>query len=127
MSNGLRPSRKRHLIAVDDIGAFVALAFEHPEVYIGKALELGGDALTEAEVAATFSRVLGHPVALVNPPANPDQPVSEELLLMWRWFDEEGYASDPAKLRAIYPGLQTLETWIQRTGWVEPAPQTAEL
>jgi uncharacterized protein YbjT (DUF2867 family) len=126
MSNGLRPSRKRHLIAVDDIGGFAALAFEHPEVYRGKALELGGDALTEQEVAETFSRVLARPVALIQPPANPDQPVSEELLLMWRWFDEKGYESDPTELRAIYPALQTLETWIRRTGWTQPAPQVAD-
>jgi hypothetical protein len=27
-------------------------------------------------------------------------------------------------LQAIYPQLQTLETWIRRTGWVNPVPAT---
>jgi uncharacterized protein YbjT (DUF2867 family) len=120
MSQGLRVTRKKHLIAVDDIGAFVAIAFLNPLEYIGKALEIGGDALTEAEIAETFSRVLGRPVRLVTPPANPDQVENHELRVMWDWFDKEGYNSDISALRVIHPQLQTLETWIRRTGWVTP-------
>jgi uncharacterized protein YbjT (DUF2867 family) len=124
MSQGLRPTRKKHLIAVDDIGAFAAIVFLNPQEYIGKALEIGGDALTEAEIAETFSKVLGRPVQLVTPPANSEQPVNEELRMMWEWFDKEGYNSDLSSLQAIYPQLQTLETWIRRTGWVNPVPAT---
>lgn len=126
MSQGLRPTRKKHLIAVDDIGAFVAIAFLNPHEYIGKALELGGEALTEAEIAETFSRVLGRPVQLVPLLANPQYPLNEELRIMWEWFDKEGYHSDLAALRQIYPPLQTLETWIPRTGWLMPEPAAAK-
>lgn len=123
-SLGLRLHRKRCLIAVDDIGAFATMAFENPQEYIGKAIEIGGDALTEQEIAEMFSKVIGRPVQLVQPPATPDQPENEELLKMVRWFDVEGYASDIPALRTIYPLLQTLETWLRNTGWenAEPVP-----
>ena len=36
---GLRPSTRLQMIAVDDIGAFVALAFARPESFLGKTLD----------------------------------------------------------------------------------------
>jgi hypothetical protein len=34
------------LIAIDDIGAFAALAFAQPDAYLGRAMEITGDKLT---------------------------------------------------------------------------------
>lgn len=125
MSQGLRAERKKYWIAVDDIGAFAAIAFANPETWIGRAEEIAGDAQTEAEMAATFSKVVGRPVQLIPPVDNPEMPLREELLSMWRWFDREGYRSDLEGLRKIYPGLQTLETWLRRTGWENAVPAPA--
>ena len=50
------------VIAVDDIGAFVALAFGNPDEYIGQAIELAGDFVTQAQIAAAFGRVLDRPI-----------------------------------------------------------------
>ena len=49
-------------IATDDIGAFVAMAFERPAEFIGKEPEIAGSELTNPEAAKVFSRVLGKPV-----------------------------------------------------------------
>jgi uncharacterized protein YbjT (DUF2867 family) len=38
------------LIAVDDIGAFAALAFKHPDKFLGKTIEIAGDALTPKSI-----------------------------------------------------------------------------
>src|SRR5215831_5408582 len=46
-------------IATDDIGAFVALAFERPQDFIGLELEIAGSELTNLEAAQVFSQVLG--------------------------------------------------------------------
>src|SRR6266540_4639121 len=54
---GLRPEKERQLIAVEDIAVFVALAFADPEAYLGRPLELAGDALTESQTAQTFAKV----------------------------------------------------------------------
>src|SRR5262245_11773205 len=50
---GLRPEKERQLIAVEDVAAFVALAFANPNPYLGKTTELAGDALTESQIADT--------------------------------------------------------------------------
>lgn len=57
-SFGLRPDKTLQIIAADDIGALVALAFEKPSEYLGKAIEIAGDELTEAQLAETFTRVI---------------------------------------------------------------------
>lgn len=50
------------MIAAHDIGAFVALAFENPQQWIGKMVELAGDEPTMPQVVDVMSRVLGRPV-----------------------------------------------------------------
>src|SRR5512144_91916 len=64
---GLQPEKERQLIAVEDIAAFAALAFENPSEYLGKTIELAGDALTESQIADTFAKVIGRPVKLTLP------------------------------------------------------------
>ena len=107
-------------IATDDIGAFVALAFERPSEFIGKALEIAGSELTNVEAAKVFSRVLGKPVKFQRIPL----PVVRLLLgkefhAMFRWFNEAGYQADIPALRQAYPEihLHTLEEWLRMEGW----------
>ncbi len=42
-------------IAVDDVGAFAALAFTNRDAWLGRELDLAGDERTVAEVAETFA------------------------------------------------------------------------
>lgn len=116
-SQGLRSERKKQLIAVDDIGAFVAITFGNPQEYIGKSFEIAGDSLTEQEIAVVFSRVIGNPVQLAQPESDLRSYVRDELVEMWEWFDREGYNADINLLRSIHPTLQTLEDWLKQTGW----------
>ena len=51
----LHPDTRLQVIAAENIGSFAALAFEQPESFIGKALEIAGDELTMTEIAETFS------------------------------------------------------------------------
>lgn len=44
------------LIAVDDIGAFVALALANPEEYVGQAIELAGDELPSTRIVELISK-----------------------------------------------------------------------
>ena len=109
----LWPESMTFLIAVDDIGRFVALAFSDPERFIGTEMPIGGDAMPMTQVAETFSRVLGTPVEYVHVdelsgiPA-PPRPVAGEPQY-WR--------ADIAACRALLPGLRTLEEWIAESGW----------
>lgn len=116
-SMGLAPDKTIQVIAVDDIGAVTATVFANPAEYIGKTIELAGDELTESQIAATLTRVVGRPVNLL-PAQMPDgQQPSEEQVAMYRFFTGEAYSADIAAVRKIYPGLQSLETWLNATGW----------
>ena len=114
---GLPSDKGLQMIAVDDVGAFAALALAHPKDYGGKTLEMAGDELTEPQIAATFSEVIGRPVKLASPSPPPDtQPTAEEIA-MFQFFSGEGYDADIATLRKIYQGLRTLEGWLRENGW----------
>ena len=58
----VRPDKTYQSIATDDIGAFVALAFDRPKQFIGMELEIAGSELTPRQTADVFSRVMGKPV-----------------------------------------------------------------
>jgi uncharacterized protein YbjT (DUF2867 family) len=128
-SNGLRPDKALQMIAVDDIGALAALAFARPDEFIGRAIEIAGDQLTEPQVAATFSRVIGRPVQLGPMTFSPNQQPDPDLAKMWQWFNEAGYQADIPALRKLYPPLKTCETWLRQTGWenAPPVPQSETL
>ncbi len=107
-------------IATDDIGAFVALAFERPTQFIGKELEIAGSELTNPEAAKIFSRVLGKPVKFQKLPLPLVRIVlGKEFYTMFRWFNEAGYKADIPGLRRTYPEvhLHTLEEWLRNEGW----------
>ena len=120
LADPIRGNKPYQTIATDDIGAFVALAFERPSEFIGKALEIAGSELTNVEAAKVFSQVLGRPVKFQRIPL----PVVRLLLgkefhAMFRWFNEAGYQADIPGLRRAYPEihLHTLEDWLRMEGW----------
>jgi uncharacterized protein YbjT (DUF2867 family) len=117
---GLPADKTNQYITVDDIGAFVALAFANPQDYIGKAYEIAGDELTEPQIAEIFSRVIGRPVHLA--PPDPVRSADPESQKMVKWFAEQGYQADIPALRKLYPQLTTLETWLRRNGWENAEP-----
>ena len=107
-------------IATNDIGGFVALAFERPSEFIGRELEIAGSELTNREAAKVFSRVLGKQVKHQKPPLPLIRLIlGKEFYLMFKWFNEAGYKADIPGLRRAYPEvhLQTLEEWLRNEGW----------
>ena len=120
---GLRPEKGVQSIAVEDIGAFAALAFANRDEYLGKTIELAGDALTEAQIAETFTKVIGRPVKLT-PPSGGGWGDPEEAAAAFNFFNGEAYDADIPALRRLHPGLLTLEQWLRKNGWenAEPIP-----
>lgn len=114
---GLHPEKERQLIAVEDIGVFAVLAFTNPEQYLGKTVELAGDALTEAQLADTFAKVIGRPVKLVQPAGSENGDSNEEMTAMFKFFNGEAYDADIPALRKLHPGLLRFEDYLRRNGW----------
>jgi len=120
---GLRAGKERQMISVQDIAVFAAFAFASPDEYVGKTIELAGDALTESEIAETFSKVIGRPVKLT-PPSGGGWGSEEEMKAMFNFFNGEAYNADIPVLRKIHPRLLTLEQYLSKNGWenLQPLP-----
>ncbi len=111
----LTPDTKQQMIAADDIGAFVALAFEHGGHWHNRVIELAGDEPTMAEIAQHFTRVSGHPVEYEQVPWEAfEKQMGHEMTIMYRWFQDHGYTVDIDARRAELPGLLTLDRWLDQ-------------
>jgi uncharacterized protein YbjT (DUF2867 family) len=120
LADPIRGDKPYQTITTEDIGAFVALAFERPTEFIGKELEIAGSELTNLEAAKVFSRVLGKPVKFQKLPLLLVRLIlGKEFYSMFRWFNDAGFQADIPGLRRTYPEihLHTLEEWLRSEGW----------
>ena len=102
------------------------MAFGQPDRWSGRTIELAGDELTVAQVAAVLSRVLGRPVNYLQLPWDQfEQNAGEEMTRMYRWFNDVGYHVDIAALRSEYPALSTLEQALRQMPWATPTARKA--
>jgi uncharacterized protein YbjT (DUF2867 family) len=108
----LKPATRLQMIAVNDIGAFAALAFARPADFIGKAIELAGDELTMPQVAEAMTAV-GQPVRFVEAPLEHVAMYSKEMADMLGWFNDHGYRADIPALRQLHPGLMSFAAWLK--------------
>ena len=104
------------LIAIDDIGAFAALAFANPESYLGKAMEITGDRLTAPQIADALSTSAGRPIPHTQVPLQALWEHAPEAAKVFTWASERYYDTDLAPLRQAHPGLMDFSTWLNRSG-----------
>ena len=120
----VRGDKEYQMIAVYDIGGFVALAFERPNEFIGMELEIAGSTLTNNQAAQVFTKVLKRPVKFSRLPMPITRlMVGKEVYRMFQWLNESGYKADVAGLRQRYPELRlkSLEDWLYMEGWEKHA------
>ncbi|CAA9452940.1 MAG: hypothetical protein AVDCRST_MAG14-1174 [uncultured Rubrobacteraceae bacterium] len=114
----LDPDKPLQQVAAEDVGAFAALAFEHPDEWLGREVDLAGDEQTMPQIAETFSRVTGKEIDYYQVPWDQfEEQMGEEYAVMYRWFNEVGYEADIATLRQEYPELTTFEGYLRGHGW----------
>lgn len=108
------------LIAVDDIGAFAALAFREPDEYIGQALEIAGDSASQSQIAAAFGRVLNRQISYAQIPLEiieRHQPALVKLIIAANEFAARGgWQADIKDLRRRLPTLKSLDQWLAAEG-----------
>jgi uncharacterized protein YbjT (DUF2867 family) len=116
----IRGDRKFQTIAVDDIGAYAAYAFAHPEKLMGVELEIAGDELTNVERAAVLSKVMGKKVKYGKMPMLLVRIfMGKDFHQMFTWFNTAGFRADIAGNAGKYPGVRPMdfETWLLKEGW----------
>ena len=118
LAQPLDPHRALQQVSVEDIGIFAAMAFEDPEGWLGREVDLAGDESTMVELAETFGRVLGRKVQYVRVSWEEfREAYGEDLAVMYEWFEEEGYEADIGALREEYLDLTTFERYLRKHGW----------
>lgn len=106
------------MIDAEDIGVFAAIAFENPDAWIGREVDLAGDEMTMPEIADTLSRVIGREVGYFQVPWEGfEEQMGEEMTGMYRWFNDYGYEADISALKKEHPGLVSLEQFLRTHGW----------
>jgi uncharacterized protein YbjT (DUF2867 family) len=106
-SNGERPLQ---MIAVPDIGKWVARMFLRPELYLSQAVEIAGDEVTFAEMLAAYQKVYGRRPKSVRLPKSLFS--GGDAGKMIAWMSREGYQADLRANRAAIPDLLTYEAFL---------------
>lgn len=126
LAQPLDPDVSFQQVAVDDIGAFVATAFENRDQWLRRETDLAGDERTMPGIAEAFGRVIGRPVTYFQVPWEEFRKAAgEEYHTMYRWFQEVGYDVDIPALRREAPQLTDFEQYLRQSGWegAEPAEE----
>jgi uncharacterized protein YbjT (DUF2867 family) len=109
----LAPETRLQMVAVPDIGAFVALAFEHPGKWQDRAFDIAGDELSMSDLAKAFSRAAGREVQYRQVPWDEFESRSgPEVTTMYRWFQDTGYTVNLAAVRQEYANITTFDRWL---------------
>jgi len=113
------PKRVVQLVALADIGAFVAVLAERRERVFGKRFDFAGDELSGEEQAKILSDAIGRPIRYQEIPIAAARQQSEDAALMFEWFDRVGYDVDIAALRRQFPEVRWhgFADWARAFDW----------
>lgn len=112
--------KKHQMLAVDDVGRYAAAVFRHPEVHLSKTIDLAGDELTNEDIAATMSEILGITIRFRKLPMPIVRLVMDkEMYLMFRWFNEKGFNANREEMANSFAGVKatTLKEFLLRENW----------
>lgn len=109
----LSPTTNLQMVALDDIGAFAALAFEHPGKWENRTFSLAGDELSMQQIADAFSRVTARDVKYVQVSWDQfEKTMGQEITVMYHWFEEKGFHFDIEQVRHEYPRAHSFSRWL---------------
>jgi uncharacterized protein YbjT (DUF2867 family) len=113
------PKRVIQLIAVADIGAFVTALIERRDQVFGKRFDLAADELSGEEQVKILSHAIGRPIAYQQIPIAAIRQQSEDVAIMFEWFDRVGADADIAALRRDFPEVRwhSLADWAREFDW----------
>lgn len=113
------PKRVLQLVALADIGAFVAALVERRERVFGKRFDFAGDELSGEEQARTLSEAIGRTINYQEIPIAMARQQSEDAALMFEWFDRVGYDVDIAVLRKDFQEVRwhSFADWARGFDW----------
>jgi len=100
-------------VSVKNIGDFVAAIIDRRESVFGKRFDYAGDELSGDESATILSQATGHTIQIESIPASALREQSEDMALMFEWFDRVGYNVD---IKSIHEQFADVN-WQNYTDW----------
>ncbi len=115
----IKEDQKLAMVAVDDIGKFIAQAFVYPERFIGREIEFAGEELTMPQALAIISKFTGQTLVYREMPEdNAEKAFGRDSALMYKWFNEVGYNPDIEKIEKQFSFPMTrFSEYIRKVGW----------
>jgi uncharacterized protein YbjT (DUF2867 family) len=115
----LSPSRILQQSAVENIAEFSALALERRNSFIGKRIDIASDEITGEQAAKVLSNELGRKIRYEQVPMEQIRQASEDLAVMYEWFERIGTGVDVAALHKQYPEVNWLsfKDWVKSQNW----------
>lgn len=113
----MKPDQPMQLVAVEDIGKFVAAIFADKLQFSGKTLDIASDTVTGKDLEATFTQIASIPIRYAR--------FSEEVLEQNPFLRKLSELVDDGTLvgkadlescRMIVPDLQSFDHWLDKTG-----------
>ena len=110
----------RHHIAPRDIGRIVAEAFDDPDGWIGRELDIAGHFTSYAGIAAAMSRQIGRPVVYEQIPwEDYTATATSTAIAREAWYLANPVSVDMDALHEEFPWLMTVEEYLIDAGWAE--------
>src|SRR4029077_15487777 len=105
------------LVALADIGAFVAALIERRDLVFGKRFDF--DELSGEEQAKILSHAIGRPINYQEIPIAAARQQSEDVAVMFEWFDRVGADADIAALRRDFSEVRwhSFADWARAFDW----------
>jgi uncharacterized protein YbjT (DUF2867 family) len=123
------PRRVLQLVALADIGAFVAALAERREQVFDRRFDFAGDELSGEKQAKILSQAIGRPITYREIPIAAARQQSEDAALMFEWFDRVGYDVDIAALHRDFQEVRwhSFADWAGEFDWraLDQAPSGA--
>jgi uncharacterized protein YbjT (DUF2867 family) len=115
----LSPSLILQQSALENIAEFFALVLERRNSFLGKRIDITSDELTGEQAAKVLSDELRRKISYVQVPLEQIRQASEDLALMFQWFERIGTGVDVASLHKQYPEVNwlTFKDWVKSQNW----------
>jgi uncharacterized protein YbjT (DUF2867 family) len=115
----LSPSVILQQSALENIAEFFALVLERRNSFLGKRIDIPSVELTGEQAAKVLSDELGRKIRYAQVPLEQMRQASEDLALMYEWFERVGTGIDVASLHQQYPEIncRTFKDWVKSQNW----------
>ena len=111
----LSPSTILQQIALENIAEFSTLVLERRNSFLGKRIDIASDELTGEQAAKILSEELGRKIKYVQVPLEQIRRASEDIALMYEWYERVGTGIDIPSLHQEYPQVN----WLSFEDWAK--------